>query len=118
MDAEALLTIAIHQSQNATHHVLAGRALVRTRSQQWDAAIADAEEVLAALLSHMHTLILFYIKSIKIQPSVIGYIAKFVALVGNGETRLGHRVFDIALERFHSSRVTIHLLIKVCSTCF
>lgn len=50
--AEALLTALIPQSQDATHHVLASRALVRSRLQQWDTAIHDAEEVLAALPSY------------------------------------------------------------------
>ena len=51
-DAEELLTAAIPRSRHAMHRVLASRALVRTRLQQWDTAIIDAEEVLAVLLSH------------------------------------------------------------------
>ena len=50
MDAEASLTTALPRSKN--HHVLASRALVRTRLGQWDAAIIDAEEVFLVLLSH------------------------------------------------------------------
>ena len=49
-NAEALLTAAIPTSKD-TAHVLAGRALVRARLQQWDAAFVDAEEV-HSLYSH------------------------------------------------------------------
>ena len=110
--AEALLAAAIDESRNPTHHALASRALVRARLRQWDTAIADATEVLIPLLPHALSLI--YIKSIKIQPSVIGYIAKSVALVGNGEKHKAYRACDIAFERFHSTHVTSLLLIKVC----
>ena len=56
---------------------------------------------------------LFHVKSIKVHPSVIGYVAKFVALFGKGKTHEGYRICDIAFERFHSSHATILLLIKV-----
>ena len=105
----------MHDSRNPSHHALASRALVRARLRQWDAAIADAREVFLAWLSH--TLSLIYIKSIKIQPSVIGYIAMSVALVGNGKKYKAYRTCDIALERFHSTHVTFLLLIKVCVPC-
>ena len=88
---------------------------MRARLRQWAAAIADATEVFTALLSQSLTLI--YIKSIKIQPSVIGYIAKSVAHVGNGEKHKAYRTCDIAIERFHSTHVTFLLLIKVCISC-
>ena len=114
-NAEALLTAAIHESRDPSHHACASRALVRARLEQWDAAIVDATEVFIALLSHALSLI--YIKSIKIQPSVIGYIAKSVAHVGNGEKHKAYRACDIAFERFHSTHVTFLLLIKVCITC-
>jgi hypothetical protein len=114
-NAEALLTAAIHESRNPSYHALASRALVRARLRQWDAAIADATEVCIALLSHALSLI--YIKSIKIQPSVIGYIAKSVSLVGKGEKHKAYRACDIAFQRFHSGHVTFLLLIKVCKPC-
>lgn len=50
-NADALLTAAIPDSQSPSHHVLASRALVRARLQQWDAALIDAEKVLVDLLS-------------------------------------------------------------------
>ena len=111
-NAEALLTAIIHDSRNPTHHALASRALVRARLRQQDAALADATQVFLALLSHALSLI--YIKSIEIQPSVIGYIAKSVALVGNGEKRKAYRTCDIASVRSQPTHVTFLLLIKVC----
>jgi hypothetical protein len=96
-EAEALLTAAIPTSQDSRHHVLASRALVRTRLEHSDAALDDAE------------------KSIEIQPSVIGYIAKSVAHVRQGKKYDGYRACDIAFERFHSTHVSFLLLIKVCT---
>ena len=52
-------------------------------------------------------------KSIKIRPSVIGYIAISIALVSKGERDAGYRVCDIAFEHFHASHVSFLLLIKV-----
>ena len=57
---------------------------------------------------------LIYTKAIKIQPPVIGYIAKSVAHVGKGEKNKAYRACDIAFERFHSSHVSFLLLVKVC----
>ncbi|KAF8122246.1 hypothetical protein EV363DRAFT_1301321 [Boletus edulis] len=92
-DAEVLLTGEI-TSRNTSYHALAGRALVRARLREWDVALADAK------------------KAIEIQPSVIGYIAKSIALVGKGERHNGYRACDIALARFHTSHVMFLLLIK------
>lgn len=103
-------------SQDTAHHILASRALVRARLQQWDTAIEDAEEVLVALLLHAQTLTSLY-KSVKIQPSIVGYIAKCVSLVGKGNIHEGYRACDIAFEYFHSTHVTILLVIKVCISC-
>ena len=50
--AEALLNAVIPSSKNTTHHILASRALIQTRLQQWDAATVDAERVFATLPSH------------------------------------------------------------------
>ena len=108
------MTAAIPESRNSIHHVLASRALVRARLRQWDAALVDAEEVLVPLFSHTLTVTQIYNKAIKIQPSIIAYIAQSVALVGNGEKHKGYRACDIAFERFHSSHVTFLLLVKVC----
>ena len=52
-NAETLLTSAVNASLYPSYHALASRALVRARLQLWDAAIADATQVLVALLSCM-----------------------------------------------------------------
>ena len=114
-NTEALLTAAIPASRNLSHHALASRALVLARLRQWDAAIADANEVFFALFSHMLTLIPIFAKSIEIKPSVIGYIAKSVALVGKGEKHKAYRACDIAFEHFHSEYISFLLLTKVCT---
>lgn len=115
-NAEALLTTSLYMSQNPSHLVLASRAFVRGRLQQWDAAIDDAEEVLSSLLFHFPMLMLIRIKSIKIQSSVIGYIAKSVALIGKGEKCKGYSVCDTAFEFFPSAHDSFMRLIKVCTT--
>ncbi|KAF8129301.1 hypothetical protein EV363DRAFT_1338600 [Boletus edulis] len=45
-------------------------------------------------------------------PSVIGYIAKSVALIGNGQKDQGCRVFDLAFRHCDSTDMDILLLIK------
>ena len=51
--ADKLLTAAIPRSIGTAHHVLASRALVRARLQQWDTALVDAEKVFS-LYSHTY----------------------------------------------------------------
>ncbi|KAF8547868.1 YVTN repeat-like/Quino protein amine dehydrogenase [Imleria badia] len=93
-NTKALSTPPTREPQTHSHRALASRALVRARLRQWDAAIADAKE------------------SIKIEPSIIGYIAKSMALVGKGEKNRAYRACDIAYEHFHSTHVSFLLLIK------
>ena len=114
------MTAAIPESRSPIHHALASRALVRARLRQWDAALVDADEVLVLLFSHRLTLTSICTKAIKIQPSVIGYIAKSVALVGKGERHKGYQTCGIAFVCFHSSQLNFLLLVKVCifQTCF
>lgn len=115
LNAEALLTSAISESRNQSHHALANRALVRARLGQWDAAIIDATEVSVAISLYMLILTLLLPQSTKIQPSVTGYIAKSVALVGNGEKYKAYRACDIAFGHLRSTHVSYLLLIKVCT---
>ncbi|KAF8548670.1 hypothetical protein OG21DRAFT_1489192 [Imleria badia] len=53
-----------------------------------------------------------YHKSISIRPSVIGYIAKSVALIGSGKKEDGCRVFDLAFRHCPPKGVDLLLLIK------
>ena len=54
-NADALFK-AITTSQDSIYHLLASRALVRTRLQLWDEALVDATTVLVAIFSHNMTL--------------------------------------------------------------
>ena len=111
---EALLTEDINP-ENPNHRALAHRALIRTRLLQWDAANDDAEKVIPPLLSPMLSPTLVYIQSIEIQPSVIGLIAKGIALVGEGKKEDAYRACDLAFKHCHSDCVDILLAIKVRS---
>ena len=112
-NVDTLLSARINESRNANQH-LAARALIRVHLQQWHAALADAEKVIcfSSLMStHADKA---HIKSIKIQPSVMGYIAKSVSVVCKGNKNKGYRICDIALQRFHSSHISFLLLVKAC----
>ncbi|KAF8126555.1 quinon protein alcohol dehydrogenase-like superfamily, partial [Boletus edulis] len=91
VDVEASLT---ETTRDERHLALATRALVRSQLQHWDLAIEDAK------------------KSIEIEPSVTGYIAMSVALIGNGQKEQGCRVFDLAFRHCDSTHMDTLLLIK------
>ncbi|KAH7905004.1 hypothetical protein BJ138DRAFT_1106342 [Hygrophoropsis aurantiaca] len=59
------------------HKAFTNRALVRARELRWDAALEDAQ------------------MSIKIQPSVIGYVALSVVLCGQGNGEDALRALDL-----------------------
>ena len=65
------------------------------------------------LFIRMLTLTLPYTKALEIEPSLIAYIAKCLAHVGDDERDKGYRACDIAFECFHSFHATF-LLLKVC----
>ncbi|KAF8548191.1 hypothetical protein OG21DRAFT_1489599 [Imleria badia] len=108
-DAEVSLTVT---SGHKNRHALAIRALVRAHMRLWDLAIDDAEKVGLHLLSRTLILIPCNPKSINIRPSTIGYIAKSVALIGNGQKEDGLRVFDLAFRHCPPTYVDLLLLIK------
>ena len=112
-EAGALLTEAITASQNPNHHLLASRALVRARSGQWDTTIVDAEMVSATWFSRVPTLTRICTQAIDVQPSVIAYIARTVAHVGNGERHKAYWTCDVASQHIHQSHFSFILLIKV-----
>ncbi|KAF8119884.1 hypothetical protein EV363DRAFT_1440067 [Boletus edulis] len=94
VDVEASLTETTFNTPDKRHLALATRALVRSQLQHWDLAIEDAK------------------KSIGIEPSVTGYIAMSVALIGNGQKEQGCRVFDLAFRHCDSTHMDTLLLIK------
>ncbi|KAF8552626.1 WD40 repeat-like protein [Imleria badia] len=93
-NSEASLTVTITKSRQKDHLAFANRALVRAHLQHWDLAIDDAT------------------KSINICPSIIGYIAKSVALIRKGEKAEGCRVYDLVFRHCHRNEVDFLLLIK------
>ena len=112
-DTETSLTGIITNSRNQSHHALANRALVRARLRHWDLAIEDAEKASLGSLFHTLTLNLNYYKSIKLRPSINGYIAQSLALIGKGKKTDGCRVYDLAFRHYHTIDVNLILLIKV-----
>ncbi|KAF8129237.1 quinon protein alcohol dehydrogenase-like superfamily, partial [Boletus edulis] len=94
VDVEASLTETTSNTPDKRHLALATRALVRSQLQHWDLAIEDAEN------------------SIIIRPSVIGYIAMSVALIGKGQKEQGCRVFDLAFRHCDPTDMDALLLIK------
>ena len=114
--AEELLTQgAIAPSNTLYHaHTLAHRALVRARSKWWEMAIGDAKEV--GNLGSLTSYVVFTIvrQSIKVQRSIIGYIAHAIALVGNGEHESALRVFDLVFSEGLPNENKFLLLIRVC----
>lgn len=55
-------------------------------------------------------------KSLVIQPSVVGHIAKAMALIGNGEGETAIRLFDLVFGHCDSDDNKILLVIKVPSS--
>ena len=110
-DMDVMLTDAAPASKELSHHVLASRALVRTRLRQWNAAIDDAKKVSSLFF---RILMLIDIQSINVKPFLFGYIVMSFALVGNGEKHKAYRACDIAFQHCHLSHVPFLLLLKVC----
>lgn len=52
-------------------------------------------------------------KSLKIQPSVMAYIAKGIALVGEGKVNDGYRACDLAITHSASNDAHFLRIIKV-----
>ncbi|KAG8214921.1 hypothetical protein J3R82DRAFT_10108 [Butyriboletus roseoflavus] len=77
-----------------TYHAFANRALVQARLQKWDDALVDAE------------------MSINIQPSVIGCIARSIALCGQGRHEDSMQAFDLSFSYCGAEQVNNLLLVK------
>ncbi|KAF8549281.1 TPR-like protein [Imleria badia] len=93
-DTEVSLTETIANSGNKDHFALANRAVVRARLQHWDLAIDDAEQ------------------SINVRPSIIGYIAKSLALIGARQKARGCRAYDFVFRHCHPGDIDLLLLTK------
>ncbi|KAG9318946.1 hypothetical protein JVU11DRAFT_1061 [Chiua virens] len=97
MNAEIAITEEIGRlssSSSSNHYALANRALIRTRLQDWNSAHNDAQQ------------------SLKVQPSVVGYIAKAMACVGKGESQAGIRTLDLAFMHHSREEGSFLLLVR------
>ncbi|KAG2150247.1 WD40-repeat-containing domain protein [Suillus bovinus] len=92
--AEDLLTRDINtNANNYTSYV--HRSFVLARKYNWDQALQDA------------------MKSISIQPSLIGYISKGIALCGTGHIQGARVAFDVASMYTDQDSRTIHFLLLI-----
>lgn len=99
-----------------SHHTFANRALVQARLQKWGDALVSAEMVINNA-SFSHTKFKYiHFQSIDIQPSVIGCVARSIALCGQGRHEDSMQAFDLAFSYCRAEEVNYLLLIKVCMT--
>ncbi|KAG2349975.1 hypothetical protein BDR05DRAFT_955819 [Suillus weaverae] len=92
--AEELLTQEIHTDGNS-HDTYANRSLVRARHHEWDDALQDAT------------------KSIAIQPSLLGYISKGIALCGKEQLCDAMEAFDLSFVFSNQSPIAIDLVLLI-----
>ncbi|KAG2130298.1 uncharacterized protein EDB93DRAFT_1255969 [Suillus bovinus] len=92
--AEDRLTQDINTDAN-NHTSYAHRSFVMARRHNWDHALQDA------------------IKSIIIQPSLIGYISKGIALCGKGQVLDARAAFDVASMYTDQDPQILHFLILI-----
>jgi hypothetical protein len=110
-EAETVITEEMTHSSNRSNNSLASRALVRARLQDWNGAYDDAQQVRFCCVLHM--LVFSRVKSLKVQLSVDGYIAKAIALVGQGESQAGIRAFDLTFLHCSLKEIPFLFLIRV-----
>ena len=101
-----LLTATITTSSHPSHHVLASRALIRARLQDWDAALIDAKKVFIVPILRSLTPTLIYPRLSRFNPpsSPISQRVWPMSEMGKG-TRL------IALAILRSSTFTRLILV-------
>ncbi|KAF8451913.1 hypothetical protein L210DRAFT_3638521 [Boletus edulis BED1] len=111
-NTDALLTTMISQVHSPSHYALASRAVIRARLQSGMQPSKTPKWYLLLCCPNTPALTSIHVKAIDIQPSIIAFMAKSVAHVGNGDKDKGYRTCDIAFAHFHSSHGTFLLLIK------
>ncbi|KAH0832420.1 hypothetical protein J3R83DRAFT_13460 [Lanmaoa asiatica] len=94
-----------------SHHAFANRALVQARLQKWGNALVDAETVINHA-SFLDATLKYNRQSIDIQPSVIGCIARSIALGGQGRHEDSMQAFDLAFSYCRAEQVNYLLLVK------
>lgn len=111
--AETVVTEEMIHFSCPNHHSLTNRALIRARLQDWRGALDDAQQVHSCCVFQLLVFTLIRVKSLKVQLSVIGYIAKAIAHVGQGEFQAGIRTFDLAFMHCSPEESAFLLLIRV-----
>ena len=110
------LTSALESFSQATpgpdHHRLANLAIVRSRLKQWELAERDARAVLLVITSCIHSDFLS-MKSIQVQPTILGHIAVSIALGGQGQLSTAKHEFNQVFLRDEPKNNCLLLLIKV-----
>ncbi|KAG1813686.1 WD40-repeat-containing domain protein [Suillus subaureus] len=91
--AEELLTQEIDADDD--YESYANRSVVRARHAEWENALQDAT------------------KSIAIQPSLLGYISKGIALCGNGQLWDAMEAFDLAFIFYNHNPIIVDLLLLI-----
>ncbi|KIK14694.1 hypothetical protein PISMIDRAFT_17106 [Pisolithus microcarpus 441] len=111
-NTEKLLTKEITSTSSPNHYLLADRALIRAHLKHVALAIEDAQE--ASLLLHcpMYIFTHTYLKSLRVHPSPIGYIAMAVAQLAQGDREEALRVFDLAFHVCEPCDNKLLLLLK------
>ncbi|KAG8214193.1 hypothetical protein J3R82DRAFT_10984 [Butyriboletus roseoflavus] len=112
IETEALLTDEITMATKDSHHALANRALIRAHRQDCRAAIDDAKNVNLFQFFCVAVLTRVYSKSIRTQPSVMGYIALAIAHIRSCERDAGFKALDFAFKQCYPSDLDFLLLIK------
>ncbi|KAG0695826.1 hypothetical protein DFH29DRAFT_1005099 [Suillus ampliporus] len=92
--AEDMLTQDINIDGN-DYNAYANRSFVRARKLEWDPALHDA------------------LKSISIQPSLIGCLSKGIALCGKGQFQDAMKAFDLAFMFVDGDSNITHLLLLI-----
>lgn len=118
--AEELLTQEIDADDN-NYESYANRSVVRARRAEWENALQDATKVSYSAYPEA-TDDSFISQSIAIQPSLLGFISKGIALCGIGQNRIwdAMEAFDLAFIFYNHNPIIVDLLllIKVSSFLF
>ncbi|KIK31522.1 hypothetical protein CY34DRAFT_19838 [Suillus luteus UH-Slu-Lm8-n1] len=99
LTAEELLSQDIRTDAN-NYTSYANRSFAMARKHAWDLALEDA------------------IMSISIQPSLVGYISKGIALCGKGYIQEARATFDVATMFTNQDSITSHFLLLIKAIAF
>jgi hypothetical protein len=109
--AEELLTQKIDADDN-DYESYANRSVVRARHAEWENALQDAAKV-RHFAYHEAADDRLTSQSIAIQPSLLGYISKGIALCGNGQLWDAMEAFDLAFIFYNHNPIIVDLLLLV-----